>query len=228
MRRRRLVLDADDIPDGEPGPLQKLAGIVRDMYCHCYLDYTGRTFGGTHMPAWDGGTDQWGRRSQSVWPKIATKIVEVGADPISFVRAQFGTMQGRQPPRPNQLLHESAVAAWQTFAYTGVEELVSRRQREELAVRRTVYPLVDGAKWEHRRALGYALTAPFSEVAASPLYRYCCAVSNEFPEIAERFEAKAVLQYALQQADYDIAWRDLLPESLIVKGRELRAQFLSG
>jgi hypothetical protein len=236
MRDQRTIL-LDDFPppsgDGEP-PLgeqvvERLASTVRTVYCACYREKQGDpTYGQAEMPQWDGGEDQFGRRCKRIWPDIARRIVEIGAEPISFVRAQFWVRgQDTRPPPPNYLLSDAALARYRTYLAQAAFDAQREYERGLRTVQGEVLLVTRGLGWEYQRALRYVLLN-ITTVQVSALYRYVLAAREELRDVAQRFHDQALLQYVFQLDMFDAALGDLIPDSLRQEGRTLREQILGG
>jgi hypothetical protein len=202
MARERSVADADD--DVEPSPLspavQRLSAVVRRIYILLRVDLTGSPF--KPGPSWDGGTTAFGRRYKPVWPSIAEFMLRNGAEPLSYLRAQFWHADPEKPPRASQLKSQFGLDLYERYRVNVADATRNNFARELNAIRAEMLPLQDALRWDHSRALRCALSNERS-VSASPLTRYCLAMEYGHYDIAESFYDRALLQYAFQKQVYD-------------------------
>lgn len=223
-REQRVVL-LDDVPEADASRhyLDQLANQVRSLYCVCFREMTGKTeYGTTRMKQWDGdpqGTT--GRRSKNVWPKIAEAIVRCGADPFEYIRAQFFGMKRAGPPAPNTLHNEQAIATWELFRAQSRRTVTHRIESDLNQIKVRVLPFIVNLKWDHNKALDYALRD--QSCGTSPLVRYCCAVEANLP-VASQFRERALLQYMFQMSDYDDVLGAKIPLELKEEATSIRRQ----
>jgi len=202
----------------------KLAVAVRWLYINSYRDFTGdRNYGHGAIKAWDGGTDGYGRRTKPVWPLIAKCIVSVGADPATFIRAQFWGKVNLRPPAPNTFYNELAITTWRAFCDPLVALDAKRRElhNDRCSVEDAVASHVYALKWTEDEALRFALCDK-SHVYSTPLYRHCRAAEAGYTGIAEYFFERALLQLLFQYDLYVKVYGDLIPMALHNAVRELR------
>jgi hypothetical protein len=229
-REHRVIsLDADAAEVNPVYPqMAALADRVRSIYILCYREWTANPeYGNIKMPSWDGGEDSWGTKiDKPAWPKIAAKIVELEAEPITYIRAQFRAAK-RRPPTPNQICDAASQERWQSYRQSIKQELANQYDDDVISIQLGVLPLTTTLRWEDSKALRYTLNN-VRAVKASALIRYCMAIASGFEDVANYFFNQALLQYVFQQADYDEVWRTrmVIPEPLRLAATELRSRLV--
>lgn len=199
---------------------------IRRIYILSYRVHQGsEEYGKQPMPQWDGGEDQFGRRHNAIWPKIARRIVELGADPVAFVQAQFWAQKDGRPPAPTYLLSTEAATRYQKFQQEAREEVRRSYDADLFSVKRFFLPIMQRLNWDQARATRYALFN-VTQVFATALFRYCLATSEGLTDVAEYFHNTALLQYVFQREIYDAAWGDKIPAGLRHEGDDLRARIM--
>lgn len=205
--------------------------VIRQAYILAYCELTQKwDYGQEPMSHWDGGVDRFGKRHKSVWPRIARLVLTVDADPLQYVLSQFCGADPRRPPLPNTLLGEAAQTRYRTYCLGSDERMARQLQYEMLSVNACFLPLCQSG-WESVRAMRYALCNS-DVVTASKLLRYCVAVRESLPDIAERFHADALTQYVFQNKAYDRTWilqgeqTSFIPVNLREEGAALRRRLL--
>jgi hypothetical protein len=229
-RAFRSIVLSDVFPEttpGQPAPvvdrLAVLAKFVRTLYIATYREYTGKKqYGASAMPRWDGGEDKWGTRHKSTWRKIAEIIVRTSADPFLFIRAPF-LATPNNPPRPNFLHGERAVAIYRNACENNQERLNDQVMAELTSLRTQARILQLCGGLDEKRSLWNAISDR-SLVSASDFVRYCVAVDCQFDAAVARLHESALLDYVFQQPDYDAVFSSFIPESLRREALELRRQ----
>jgi hypothetical protein len=235
MRNERSI-DLDPVAD-EPAEVvapadasaDRLSQYVRTIYIGCYREFTGKMdYGHEPMPSWDGGETAFGRNCRPIWPRIAERILAIGADPANFIRAQFWSRYGNtRPPSPTYLLSSEAEARYGVYLRQAPAYARRAHDADLRSIQTEILLLVSELGWDNRRAVRYALLNRLP-VQASALSRYCLAVSENLPEVAVHFHDQALLQYVFQQDVIDVAWGAHIPPSLREESVRLRAQILGG
>lgn len=205
--------------------LSRLAAVAREAYCAVMrVRSKNANYGREYMPTWDGGVDAMGRDRNAVWPAVARTLINESADPYLYMEAQFAEATSPHPIRPNQLAGAQAVQRWRQYQAAATARLVAQRLREDAAVEADLLPYTShGLPFE--RALTLALGNTTTN-CASPLFRYCLAYRAGLEAVALFFYESALLQYVFQQAPYDAAWGDILPQPLYQAGKALKQQLL--
>jgi len=204
--------------------IDKMASYVRSIFVVCFREATNNPdYGRAAMADWDGGTNRFGKKCSNIWPKIARTIVEVGADPVDYVQAQFWARQGMKAPAPNYLHSPEAIERWENYREPALAQVERQLIADENSVTRSVTSLAHGMGWDHNRALTYTLKNT-QMVQATALFRYCKAWSSGLNNISAYFQAAALVQYVFRQALYDAAWGDFVPESLRQDAVDLRSR----
>lgn len=182
--------------------LQEVARTVRTAYCTCKRQLSNQAdYGEEPLVRWDGGVDQFGKTHKPVWPKIAAEIIKLGADPLQYVRAHFLMSSRNQAPYPNQLYGEKAIRIWEQFQETQKELVRNQVESDENQLRVAVLPFTVTLHWELKRALRYVLCDHTKNI--TPLTRYCTAVRESLPDVADRYFENALIQYMFQMSEYD-------------------------
>ena len=233
VRERSIDLDGAGEAPGLPLPqvlatearhARLLAETVRAIYVGCRREMTGDLDYGTRpMPQWDGGTDAFGRITAAIWPKVAQRLITLGADPVEYIRAQFWAKRDGRTVTPTYLLGPQAATRWEEYRDKARRDVKSQLLAECTSVQVAFVTLVSAAGWPADEAMTFALQDTI-KVQAGPLCRYCLAVAAGLPEAAARHRERAVLQYVFQQRLYDEIWSDFVPESLRAAATELRAR----
>lgn len=213
---RAITLDCDRQDDNQfsyTRCIDQLSKLVRTLYCICVTEFTGKTgYGSEHMLAWDGDPEGIsGRRTKSVWPKIAETIIRCNAEPFEFIRAQFYCIRRDKPPSPNQIFNDAAIAAWENYRVSAKIALKQRIESDLNQIQGHVLPFIVNLKWDRTQALNYVLRD--QTCGASALVRYCHGVAASLP-IAAAFRERALLQYVFQMSDYDEVLGSQIPQEL--------------
>ncbi len=230
-RERAIWLDAAVPTPEEPTATRDpivaaTAEMVRALYVANYREFRGDPhYAREPIPQWDGGENQFGRRCQPIWPKIAKKFVEMGVDPISFIRALFWNHGADSKPfAPTYLLSTEAVARYRTYQQQAAEDARNDCQRDLLTVQGEVCVVMRGLSWEYARALRYVLLN--KTVRVSAIVRYCLAAREGLHEVTTHFHDQALLQYVFQQEIINAACGDLVPASFRQEGEQARQRIL--
>ncbi len=228
MPEQERSIELSDARDGSPeiSP-ELLADYVRTIYVGCYREFTGKmSYGQERMNTWDGGEDNFGKRHQAIWPRIATAILRQNSDPVGFIRAQFWCRRNdSRPPAPSYLLSQEATARY--GAYLQQAPLAARREYEMgmRTIQGEVLLLTTGPGWEYLEALRYVLRSTVT-VRVPTLIRYCLAANNGLTGLAAYFHDQALLQYVFQQEIIDEAWGIHIPAALRAESIQLRSRLL--
>lgn len=227
MGRRYRVLDfgmgvPPPVNSDDADPIDPVSQMVRQCYVLCYRHATGsETYGDEPIPAYDGGTDQFGRNiRRKVWPRLAQTILELHADPLTYIKFHFEQSR-RRHPTPQMLACDAAKKSWYLQQeYT--DERVSyalRGETNQLNV--MVQSAVKILGWDYDTAMRYYINGR-TGVDLSPLFRYCMGVLCGFPETMARFREPALLQYLFQSRAYDERWGYLVPDDLKADAKGMR------
>lgn len=204
--------------------ITKLAAVVRDAYCGCMrMMPHAENYGSDHMPQWDGGTTPGGRRCKPVWPKIAAKLLEINAEPLSYILAQFQGTGGVEPPRPNQLFNDAAIARWRNYELLVGTMVRQKVQSDFNQVGLHTQPLVGKLGWPYEKALNYVLRD--AKIQISPLIRYCQAIAHNL-DVANWFRDAALMQYLFQATYYDECVPGGVPADLRADAEAIRRQLI--
>lgn len=236
MREDRVISLRGDNPDDVVVPVnvptqplvddEKLLAAVRRIYMLCYRDVTGNVeYGRKPIPAYDGGEDAFGRTHRPIWPKVLAAIIAAGADPMSFIKAQFALCTHSRPPRVQHLLSELAAGTWEQYRLQLEDQLARRLTAGIAAIGAAANPYIYGLGWEQSRAIRYCLNSTCM-VNLTPLFRYCYGIQSGFPEVAARFREEALIEYVFQQTAYDAKWGPFVPADLKSAANALRASLL--
>jgi len=230
MPRHRRIIEIDDIQappeperavDADMERIDALPGMIRDTFCAMVREFTGDdSYGVKAMPAWDGGKDRWGKNHKPVWPKIAKHIVQIQANPIDYLKAQFNYASPGRQPAPNTLTHDNAVKKYDQYMVNIDEKLKRKLELDVESVKNRATLVQHGLGWDFTRALRDALLT-HGTVYASPLARYCLATEYEFKDIAARYYNQALVQYVFQKKFYDAAWAGVIPPDFQQHGQKL-------
>lgn len=234
---RHRVLMFDDGPDEEPTPvpvsctdisdtfMTQLVAQVREIYCICVREITGDSrYGTSVMPQWDGGETRFGALRAAVWPKVVYTILELGADPAQFIRAQFKNLTNpTRYPAPNKLYNKAAKLCWARYRETIKWTIQIEVESDLNQVTINMVSLLEGLGWPESKALDYVLRDQLT-VRVSPLIRYCLARAAELP-IAAVFKEQALLQYMFQMSEYDACIKNI-PEDFKGEANTLRRKLV--
>jgi hypothetical protein len=209
------------MPFGEYSTVEsRLAQTCRDIYMRQrnFYDGKGREADSDRAVAtWDGGKDDYGRPQTAVWPKLAKLLLEIGAGPVLYIRAQVSC--GKLGP-PNTLLSQRAIARYQAFVVDEAKRIGEAMTSENLEAKVAL---------DQRR-----LSRPDEPVAVawhailhlplqlSPLWRFCTAIMCGFNAEANRWRDAALDQYLVFPAAYDRHWIEILPERLRAEAAAIR------
>lgn len=227
-RRQRAIILGDDHEPSQPADvrLTRLAAQIRTLYVICVREFThNMDYGKDPIPRWDGGYDAATGRTyeSSTWLKIAETVLQCGAEPFQFIRAQFYNGRRATTIRPNQIHGEEAIARWTHFREQSRQEVKQRIESDLNQIQVHVLPFTVNLKWEYTRALNYVLRDPSCCVSA--LVRYCQATAASLP-VAAAFYERALVQYMFQSADYDEFIGPQIPEQLRNDAATLRGELI--
>lgn len=204
---------------------ERLAVQVREIYCVCVREITGdSSYGVRPMPQWDGGENRFGTTRKPVWPKIVDTVIEIEADPVQFIRAQFKFVTNpSRYPAPNKLYNKDAKLCWARYRETIKSTIQGEIESDLNQVTINMVSLVEGLNWTNRQALNYVLR-DFTVCTVSPLVRFCLARAAELP-IAATFKEHALLQYMFQMTEYDACIQNI-PEDFKGEAKALRRKLV--
>lgn len=168
-------------------------------------------YGEMEMPRWDGGYASDGRHYKPIWPKIAAKLEQRGCTNIErFVAVQFDG----DAPTPNMLLSDDA---WEK--YLQLDSVVEARIRKQFSVETDVFRsrFLEVGEWypqlSDRECWLRVLVERHNGL--SPLFRYCVAVAEGMPEVADAYHEGALLQLLSDPDGYRQHWGPALPEKIV-------------
>ena len=232
--RRVISLDAgaeNPVENEIPQPrhedrVNTLAKQVRTVYCICVRELTGKEdYGVKPMPKWDGGENSFGTRHQPIWGRVAARILQLDADPVQYIRAQFRVVSNpSQQPKPNQLYNDAAVARWEAYKDNALNNLRNQVSSEINFIRIESMPLIVNLHKTEAEAVQYVLRRRSCSV--SPLIRYCVSVDKGLDRLAQVFREHAILQYMFQMANYDSLLGALIPDQLKADAVELKRRLV--
>lgn len=199
---------------------------VRQMYIACYRDFTGQVeYGDDGVPRWDGGEDTWGVRHKSIWPKLTKRIIELGVEPLTYIRAQFHSAPRGNPPEPGYLLSRAAWARYQRFFKASSTAAVERYNHFSAQLAGYALTLSTVQGMDHRRAIRNGLLNVV-DIQAPALFRYCFATQEGYADVAAMYHDRALHQYVFQRELYDRAWGERIPEPFRLEGEEVQKRLL--
>lgn len=201
--------------------IQEVAARIRSHYIQARqrfetaLSGVESTFGqhASHLVRWDGGIDARGVRHSNVWLRVAQFALQNKIEPEMLVEAVFHFWSSCDPPKPNQLMGDSALQAVENYGKDQPTDVRILLQNEKMkAVRRAmeiraVSPSADSVEvW---RSVLQSEVDDFS-----PLFRYCLAKQTGCDDLAEKFRDEALLQYQKHRQVYDDLLGANIPEDL--------------
>lgn len=215
--------DDENDDNGAESPLSRqlelLAANIRQIYILCRRERSQSNY--TPTEHWDGGVTRWSANRRPIWPSLAAWFLEHGYEPQSYIKAQFWALPADKPPSPNTLMSEAAVERYQCYVRDIVKDLRFRFNYEMSVIRVETLPLRHALRWDHPRALRWALSNT-TTVQASALVRYCLANEYAWDDLCARFHDAALLQYVFQRHAIDEAWpAGVVPEPLKEEARVL-------
>lgn len=204
---------------------------IRRLYCekrrHWARLHQGKDepVGEAPVPAWDGGTDAWGRTYRPVWPRLAELLEREQLDPDAFLAAQF--VDRRQPPTPAQCAGPEALVRYRQYrteADAGAADpaLLLAAQARLLSYRLVLGQarLADG--WTAVQLLASILADSSLELSA--LFRYGIARREGLLDLARRLLPLARQQYRTRRADYDRHWQGFVDDAVREATPEVAAE----
>jgi hypothetical protein len=209
------------------------AGVVRATY----IQERSLIDGKSYIPSvkWDGNGH--GRSADSIWQKIAQKLLLYGVEPGNFVRHYFERIAvvggNRIAYYPTDLLNESLIKAyrddWRPIAIADLRDSFNFQTNIARIAFLTYQGLRKVDAIEATKAVLWDL-----DVELTPLFRFCWAVSmkrKSFRKIRDNYLLLAAIQYSSDSECYDEVWGDRIPQSfktyviktlgLACKGRKL-------
>lgn len=152
----------------------------------------------------------------AVWDKIVAWCVARKVNPQEYVRFCFKvTPYDVKPPEPGQLCTDKYLAKWPKYRDKIEDDLATALVSEENRIRREIVVRQHAFGNSMEYATLHAITN--STLAASPLMRYCLAVSagrksKKIARVADNFLAEAVLQFMRHPKLYKRTWSTVLPK----------------
>lgn len=204
----------DEVDQRAPETIQldTMSRVVRNIYILLRTEFQRRPY--DPGPRWDGGRDRYGKMRRSVWPKFAAFIIERGFEPMLYIQFHFDNATTDRVPLPDYLCSVTAAELYVDKQSRLIGDLAKKLAWEIGGIQAEMRPLINGLRWEHDRALRFALRNT-SSVHARSLTRYCLAVEYGMDDIAEYYHDHALFQYAFQKNAYDAAWPcGAIPDSL--------------
>lgn len=239
-RLREMMLDEPELTSGN-GDASRLShnavvdtadalvAKVRAAYISCYRSVTGsKSYGSQPLACWDGGEDRFGRRHQPAWPRLAAVLLELQADPIDYIAANFQGHVGRHPLTPVQLAGPAARQRWlarDATADNRRELLRMQLTAQANAVHGLAEAYVLGSRWSRERAMRYALGSA-SPVTLLPVLRYVLLLESRFADLAATVAEAALHDYLFRQHDYDAVLQDTIPQALKHDAGEIRQRLV--
>lgn len=167
-------------------------------------------FGSFKVPHLDGGTDSFGRRHKSVWPKITKFMLDNGLSPRDYFRSVFDLWCGSSAPNINAFMSDKALAIGKKYQRIAREQLLhsfyaqKRRAKQEILVTRNYQPI-----WSDTDVYRYVITN--STLNLSALFRYCLAINTKQDDLAEIYLIPAIIQYISHPEEYNEIIKNIIP-----------------
>ena len=179
-------------------------------------------YGRNPLPKWDGTEepsskqDRYGRNYKPVWPKIAVFAAKHNVDPLVLIRNRFLHTRGPRPPEPTDCMSKDALSFCKDDIVSSDELNDSLTYFQDIfrkeVDQRVRY--IDKYGWTPEKVIGSIiqdLTLQFSD-----LYRFYLASVNGFADVASKYRANAVLEYARFSHGYaGSLWANIIPEDVI-------------
>jgi hypothetical protein len=165
------------------------------------------------MPQWDGGADRAGSVHRPVWPIAADFLLARGYDPISYVHAMFVHRRGQVTPVPTHIRSASVEEAYKHYLTHVQDDLTTAWDRFCVAVDGRVRMLRASSPEETETRM-YATAISDRQLDLSCLYRYCASVVLNDHQLASHYYEPALMQYAFQKPEYDMAWGMKIPHAM--------------
>lgn len=180
-----------------------------------YERRTGQRSNYTVGARWDGGEDDLGRPTTSIWQRIAQFLLGHSADPEQFVRAQFLAQHTGTPPSPGALMSRKCLEAYEKLRDKEPEELrlalqlQRERAREEIEQQMLIY--------KRQKYDAWLFVLNDASLPFSALFRYCLARSinkPDFDALAAAYREAAEMELRRSPSAYMEAWGDWLPDRM--------------
>lgn len=178
------------------------------------------------------GASRGGKRGDwtpgAVWDEAWTKLAKCAIlnqvpNLVAFIHVQFEA-RGKKAhcPSPKQCYGPTAVRRWREYWDAEEQEerlydlsLAFNFQKEEFQrqTRRSerMNKIVD-EPWSDEEMQTSVLLNETNSLNA--LARYCLAVAEGYPDVAERYQRAALLQYVFSREMYDEVWQEWIPDQL--------------
>lgn len=207
----------------------ELALLVKRVYTEEYRSYLERTRGIAcdfkPAPRWDGHPGGGGpedKPQRSTWLRIARWFLAQEAPAEDFIRRVFDALTGGDPPFPNQLISRKAEEAYKQAASFSEEELRIALATQKRTLE-TQYLLARRlGKCSEQDAMASVLLD--EDLCLGALFRYCAARQlrgERFRDIAAEYRNEAAFDYVRNEAAYDAAWGDWVPDSFRSLARKI-------
>lgn len=174
-------------------------------------------------PAWDGGTDRYGRKHKGLWPKVAQFVLQHDQDPQKLVQAVFARSVGGDPPLPNMLMSDAALAAAQW--YRDAEETRVKSCIEAYKEAARIFILMNSDPGSDDRVVWRR--AILDPKQRNPLVRYVLCLSMGQSDLAMHFRDDALEEYLRHQGPYETHLGKELPSHFKQDALRLKEQMLA-
>ena len=210
-----MPIEEEQVSRHPQGSLRAVANTVRRMYCLEYrtVHSDSPKYGETRLPQWDGGADRGGTVHRPVWPHAADFLLDRQYDPISYVHIMFVNRRGQLVPTPTQIRSPGVEEAYKHYLTHIQDDLIHAWDRYCVAVAGRARMLAALSPGETEERI-YTTAICDRQLDLSPLYRYCASVVLNDQPLAAHYHDSALIQYAFQKAEYDLAWDQHIPHAM--------------
>lgn len=210
-------------------PADKLADQLRRLYYRVRREHLLRSGCPEELlppeghPAWDGGVDPYGKKYKPVWPKLAKFVLTNNLDPQKLVQAVFAKTVGGDPPLPNMLMSDAALAAVYWYKDAEKTRVKSDIEASKEEARTFIFMnAVPGGSAE--KVWRNAILDPKQR---NPLIRYVLSLSANQPDLALYFRQLALEEYLRHVEPYDEYLGQELPAGFRADALRLKEAMLA-
>ena len=204
-----------------------MVAIVRAVYCNhvrllgikTLLNYGAKPVDG------DGVTTLRGVYGRTKFEHLAVHLVNLGASPEAYIRAQFDMYEkdgkGHPFPSVNMLTSDWALGNWVRYSRNRPQSLVWQLKSDQTQIGVNVMPMIVNLGWGEREAIEYVL-GDMNGCVITPLTRYCTAYAHGIERVANESFRSALFQYVFEKKYYDNILGSGIPVSLSEAARTVR------
>lgn len=200
-----------------PPSLTPEAAAVRALWVEAvrahHLMRSGQPSRYNSSPCWDGGYDDRTLRTyhKAIWPDLVAKSQAAGYAPRELIESLFSGWTSDTAPTPYAILSETNVRRAAAQRILRRRRIADSLRTEETLFRADLWGVSQSVP-DPREATRRVLNDQGR--ALSPLFRYSVALIRGLPDVADRWEKAAEVQFRNDSKSYLEFWSTVIPEKL--------------